>query len=351
MKHVYLLWALIAGVFIAFNAVYWPVVRHQTTLDPANFVARAEMLHARGLKQEAIVWLQQGIATQRPPISEPYRLLQVWLEAQGQEAAAREIAPKRLFYEALEEPDTQVRGRLLQQAVSRTLAHEPAPALSPATGQAVDAMSGFLAGIFGIEETISGWSLGEKTALLRISGGPILPERRIGETGVVSPVDLLAISGGGDGQRRTAQLCAGARHYVGTERGLHVMVIEPDSGDVLHLMTFDLWQREEEAGRLTAFLRDIAPGSIALFAVLDNAAGNWSKAMKGELIAFGLREEAVIGRQPALLGDRYSFAAIGVKGAPPGTAIQAWSPDQFADVLGHPVAVGVVEDQSRKAGS
>ena len=61
--------------------------------------------------------------------------------------------------------------------------------------------------------------------------------------------------------------------------------------------------------------------------------------------------EAMIQRRPRFFGMRYSFAAIGVKGAIPGKAMQAWSPDAYDGKSGHPVACGVITPVAGRAGA
>ncbi len=67
-----------------------------------------------------------------------------------------------------------------------------------------------------------------------------------------------------------------------------------------------------------------------------------TEELEAELRAFGLAREANIDRRSAILGLRYSFAAIGVKGAREGAALQAWSPEAFQGRDGHPVVCGVL---------
>lgn len=344
MKHVALLWTIVLLVFGLFNAVYWPVVMHQASTDPLNFLDRAQVLYAIGETDEATAWLRRGIFEHRPPSAEPYRLLHEWYALHSQPDAARAQEPQVAFYEGLSEAGPALRAKRLQRAVVQTLALEPAPNVAPETALAVDTMSRFFGALFGVETMVEQWSLPEKVALLRLTGGPIVRGRVIGQTNVVSPVDILVQSGGGAGPARTARILAGERHYEGGQRGFHVMLLDAASGGVQFVMAFDTWQSEEEAARMTAFLKNADPGVIGIFAVLDDVSAHLDTALEAQLLNFGLYRGARVERQLVILGERFSFAAIGVKGASAGTALQTWSPDDFLGTPGHPVALGVVRD-------
>jgi hypothetical protein len=131
-------------------------------------------------------------------------------------------------------------------------------------------------------------------------------------------------------------------------RGMHVVLIEPERGQVTGSSVFDVWRSAAEAERLTRYLQDVLPGTIAAFAVYDDASAHVNPALEEALREFGLERRTLVGRTPALYGRRFSFAAIGVKGAAPGSALQAWSPGDYqvpgdsVQHASHPVHCGVL---------
>jgi len=343
-QKVLILWGCVLGMFAVFNLAFWPVARHQAAHNPHNFLGHAQALHAVGETSEAIDRLSQGIATHRPPHPEPIGLLREWHVLQGNRASARALEPAWRFYRAWTAPPQEDRAQLLQEAVIDSLAQEAAPRPRPETAAAAQAMALRFSALLDAEEAVEQWTIQEQLALLRLSGGPVLAGGEIGGTGVVSPVDMLAQSGGGEGEHRMLHLFAGGRSHTSTRRGFHVVVLRQDSGEVRDLMHFDIWASAEEAQRMAEFLEAVPEGSIGLFAVMDDAAANLSPRLEAALLDFGLEREALWNRSLVLLGPRYSFAAIGVKGAPPGTALQVWCPGEFQGHPGHPVALGIVRD-------
>ena len=334
------LWLVIVGAFAAFNAVFWPAHMHQADRDPAQFLAYARKLDGLGETLPALVRLRQGIRQHHPPWPEPYELLQGWLRRAGAEDEALALEPVIAFYRALSTGDAD-RGKELRQAVRGVREQKAVARVDASTCDAVNQLAGDFSRALGLLDTVGPMSCEEQLALLRLSG-PLRTDGRVGETGVRSPVDIVVQSGGGAGPRGVAHLFIRGREYAKRQRGLHAALVDAQSGQVFALGDFDIWDSAAEAARMTQFLREAPAGCIGVFAVRDDASANLTPALEAELLGFGLECQAVINYEPALLGLRYSFAAIGVKGASAGTALQAWSPEAFQGYPGHPVACGVI---------
>ena len=335
------LWLLVLLLFAGFNGVFWPIHFRQIELAPENFLAHAQKLHDRGESSAAIAYVRSGIGAHHPPGPEPYAALRDWLRGQGEEAAAQGHEPAVRFYSAMRSGIAE-RTRLLFDAVEAAMAVRPMPHVAPQTRHYVDRLAGNFGAAYGVLEVQSAMTPQQQLALLWLTGGALLTDGMIGATGIQSPEDILVQSGGGGGARRHAHIFLRGRDYASRKRGFHAALINAETGQVIQSGVFDIWDRVDEAGRMAEFLRAAQAGCIGAFAVFDDASANLTAELEDELLGFGLERQACIERAPALLGLSYSFAAIGVKGAGPGTALQAWSPENFKGQPGHPVVCGVV---------
>ncbi len=139
-------------------------------------------------------------------------------------------------------------------------------------------------------------------------------DRRIGKTGAVAPADL-AVTSGGFLAGRFASLALGGREVYVTQRGYTLMAVDPLRKEPIAVQTFDTFRDAGESARLVEFIRRLPGGTIVAGAVCDEASQH-------------LTEEAVdalhsLGVQADLRGQfRSSHAFIGVKGEPPGTAVE-----------------------------
>ena len=340
-KKVTVLWLMTAVLFGGFNAAYWPVHRHQVDMAPENFLRYAYRLQAEGRTRDAVEILRRGIDTQHPAFPEPYAVLRDWLTGLGSAEAAEEYAASVVFYAALTGGAAERGGMLLHAAAMGAAAYE-APALRAETARGIRWLAGDWAAAYGVLDAVADLPAEEQLALLRLTGHAFSVDGAIGATGVHSPEDILVISGGGTEARRMAHILLRGQDFAKAERGFHVAIVEGKTGQVIQTGHFDVYARESEAERMARFLRRAPDGAIGAFAVYDDASVNLSIELVRELLAFGFEEQARIDRAPAILGLRYSFAGIGVKGATPGTALQVWSPDSFGGYAGHPAACGVL---------
>ena len=340
-KKVTVLWLMTAVLFGGFNAAYWPVHRHQMDTAPENFLRYACRLQAEGRTRDAVEILRRGIDTQRPAFPEPYAVLGDWLSELGSAEAAEEHAASAVFYAALTGGAAE-RGGMLQHAAEMDATAHVSPALSVETTRSIRWLAGDLAAAYGVLDSVVDMPADRQLALLRLTGHALSVEGAIGTTGTFSPEDILVISGGGTEARRMAHILLRGQDFAKAERGFHAVIVEVKTGQVTQTGHFDVCAREPEAERMAGFLRRVPAGAIGAFAVYDDASVNLSAELVKELLAFGFEEQACIDRAPAILGLRYSFAGIGVKGAAQGTALQAWSPDSFGGYAGHPAACGVL---------
>lgn len=341
-KRIALLWAIVLACFAAFTAAYWPLHAYQVRNAPDNFAAYAQNLEENGQTDAAIKVLQIGISEFHPPCRAPYEHLARLLEQAGDMQARHALEPVRMFYAALEETDADHRDIMLRDAARARLQHQPAPPLGDANAQALHRMAVDLTAVYGAARAVLDMGPEEHFALLSIAGGAFRTDGLVGETGVSCPVDILAQSGGGQGVQRTAHIVVNGRDYARRERGIHVVLFDPKAVDVLHWDCFDLYDDLSAAQRLSGLLQRAPQGTIGAFAVFDDGSINMTIELEEALIGFGLERKARVGRDRALVGLRSSLAAVGVKGATPGSALQVWSPERFGTRDGHPVACGVL---------
>lgn len=344
---VLVLCALMLAAFLAFNLVYWPLHARQLRRAPENFLAYARSLHDSGDRTAAIVVLQQGIERFHPPTADPYTDLQAWLRAMDQPEGALALEPARQLYTAFDR-QAENRAAALKAAAEASLALHPMTSLPRSMERPTALLAASVATCAGLTRDGFSFAYPEQLGLLNAAWGAIRSDGIIGTTGVRSPVNVLVQSGGGEGLHRQAHIIVEGRDLGRPRRGFHVAFIEPDTGRIVGASIFDVWRSLEEADRMTQYLEDAMPGTIGAFAVYDDASANLTPALAAALMKFGCQANAFVQRSPALLGRQFSFAALGVKGANPGEALQAWSPYRYQPpgedrvYLGHPVTCGVL---------
>lgn len=155
--------------------------------------------------------------------------------------------------------------------------------------------------------------------------GPGSPRSEIGRTGVRSPVDLVVMSGGqphGD----VGSVRVNAVERARNSRGYNLVALD-QAGRVLGAETFDTFFDPRAAGRLAAWVAALPAGTIVAGAVKDDAAGRLDGAAIGALRTLGI------------LGDlrgrfRASHAFVGLKGAPPGSALEGLGPRHVSLAVG-----------------
>jgi interleukin-like EMT inducer protein len=151
--------------------------------------------------------------------------------------------------------------------------------------------------------------------------------RRIGKTGVASPVDLQVVSAGME-TGNEASIHVNGREWAVNRRGYNVVAIDPVSGDVLSSELYDTLVSPGESGRLAAAISRLTTGTIVAVAVKDEASG----ALTGEAVA---ALQSLGGTEDIRGRYRVSHLLVGVKGAAPGTAIERSGYARLTVLLGY----------------
>ena len=140
-------------------------------------------------------------------------------------------------------------------------------------------------------------------------------EYSVGQTGVLSPVNILVKSAGeevGD----FGHIYVDGQNVSPDERGYNVVVLDPAAGAVEATGHFDTFASEEESARMAEFIAGISDGRIVAVVVEDEASLHLTEEAVLALRTIGARED--------LRGMfRWAHAIIGVKGAEPGQALEA----------------------------
>lgn len=315
-RKVGVLWALLLGFFLAFNAAYFPIRQFQAERAPENFESLAERMAKAGHAELAARQLAAGIGWFHPAYAAPYKQLQ----AAGDATAAAQVA----LYSALES------GPLTMEAMSAL--SSVAPPLSGSPSQLDLAFALWReAGLVSPADAPA--TREQEAAVLRTAHGSLRTDGQIGGAGR-TPVSIMAASG------PRAVLVIDGVDYGGQPRGLYVAVLDGGTGRILQLGQFDLWESWDESLRMAQFLRKAPEGSIGVFAVSQEASVYFDYTHLGpEVERFGLERQAMVNQRLRFFGLKYAFAAIGVKGGSGG--LQAWSPGEFQGHEGHPVCVAV----------
>lgn len=136
----------------------------------------------------------------------------------------------------------------------------------------------------------------------------------VGTTGVLTPLSIVARSAGNEVGDFAHIYVRGDDHALNAV-GYNVVVINPQQGAVEASAAFNTFSSADESARMARFIAGIREGRIVAVAVRDEA----SRYLTEDAVA-ALRS---IGASVDLRNKwRWSHAVIGVKGAPPGTAIE-----------------------------
>ncbi len=142
-----------------------------------------------------------------------------------------------------------------------------------------------------------------------------LSDRSLGQTGVQSPVNLVAHSAGQE-VGNFGHIYVDGEDVSPNERGYNVVVIHPQTGAVEQTAAFDTHLDAAASEELATFLDATPDGRIVAVAASDEAS-----RLLGENAVAALRR---IGAQEDLRDRfRWGHAIIGVQGAAPGTALEA----------------------------
>lgn len=139
---------------------------------------------------------------------------------------------------------------------------------------------------------------------------------RVGETAVISPVDISVLASGIDGY---SSIVVDGVTVTPQQRGLIVATVDPASGDVRQTAAFDTYLSAQQSGRFAAFINAVPNGTIVAVASYDEAARSLTDEAQLALASLGAAQ-TLIGQ----FGQAY--ALVGVKGSDVGTAVEAISP-------------------------
>ncbi len=136
----------------------------------------------------------------------------------------------------------------------------------------------------------------------------------IGDTGVISPVDI-AVTGAGYDAGRFGEIYVAGQNVIESKRGYSLVAVNPQTGAVEHAASFDTFADAGESARLAQFIEQLPRGEIVAGAAIDEVSTNLQPNAIDALRSIGVD------------GDlRYQFRTghsfIGVKGAPPGQAVE-----------------------------
>ncbi len=168
----------------------------------------------------------------------------------------------------------------------------------------------------------------------RRAAGPDAARRRIGRTGVTSPVDLLVESAGQPhGDRASIRIARG--ELAVNQRGYSLVAIDP-AGRVVDRALFDTYADSAASAALAAWVAAQPPGTIVAGAVRNEASERLTGAAVAALATLG-----VAGDLRGHFTESHAF--VGVKGAPPGSALEALGPRPVQVRIGQPERIPGLE--------
>ncbi|MCL7453712.1 MAG: hypothetical protein M8467_11770 [Anaerolineae bacterium] len=147
------------------------------------------------------------------------------------------------------------------------------------------------------------------------AGSAQVSPRAIGSTGVESPVNLVVQSAGLD-VGSFGHIYVDGRDVALGQRGYHVAVLDPQTGSLEQVASFDTHLDAGASQALADMLRDVPTGHLVAVAAADEASRLLGQeavdALRGIGASGDLREKF-----------RWGHAMVGVQGAAPGTAIES----------------------------
>lgn len=137
----------------------------------------------------------------------------------------------------------------------------------------------------------------------------------IGDTGIVSPVDISA-TGAGFEAGRFGEIFVAGRNVIENKRGYQLVAINPQSGAVERVGSFDTFADANESVRLAKFVNDLPNGEIVAGVAIDDVSKNLLPSAVDALHQLGVEADL-----------RFEFRAghafISIKGAPMGSVLES----------------------------
>ncbi|HEX9972466.1 MAG TPA: C25 family cysteine peptidase, partial [bacterium] len=132
-------------------------------------------------------------------------------------------------------------------------------------------------------------------------------------------VFVLEVESAGYEDGNYARILINAQAVLEPHRGHNIVVIDPTNGEVLFVKKFDTLDSQDEANAMANFINSVAEGSYVLCAIMDEGSYNMTETAYQAL-------ESIGSKLCRNVGFRDSWAIIGRKGAPIGSAVERYSP-------------------------
>ncbi len=140
-------------------------------------------------------------------------------------------------------------------------------------------------------------------------GASRLDDYTIGDTGSVSPVDIVA-TGAGFEAGRFGSIWVAGENMIPNRRGYHLVAVHSN-----RVGSFDTFADPAESTRLAQFIDALPPGEIVAGVAIDDVSQNLLLPAITALHSIGVENDL-------RFQFRVGHAFIGVKGAPPGQALE-----------------------------
>ena len=138
--------------------------------------------------------------------------------------------------------------------------------------------------------------------------------RAVGSTGHTSPVDIASV-GASVARGDFADIWVDGTRHCANRRGLNLTAVDPRGGKVLATRGFDVHRDDFASRAMLRFVNSLDEGTFVAVASRDDASRSFNSDTRA-----ALRQ---LGAQVDLAGKfRHTYAAVGVKGAAPGTALE-----------------------------
>jgi hypothetical protein len=148
---------------------------------------------------------------------------------------------------------------------------------------------------------------------------PLLAGQPIGKTGSLAPVNVVVRSAGQEAGDY-AHIYVNGSDVTANRRGYNLAVINPQTGVVEQTAAFDTFADAKESNRMAELINKLPAGRIVALAVRDEASMSLQQDAVDALSSLG----ATVDLRSKF---RWGQAIIGVRGSPPGTALEAASRD------------------------
>ena len=339
-KRVLILWIIILACFGVFTAAFWPLHFYQQTQAPENFMLRAEELYAQGDTEAAADVVLLGIQQFRPPFAEPYQRLGDFYEELGEitwNGGKRIVA----FYDFIHGGERDL-SSYFKDELPRLIKAGLHGSMNEAFVECAKTLAQATQIPWPDTNTAQFWA----KEWLELGGMNANAFGKVGFKGPTIDFEILVQSWGGEGDAALARIYVDGKDYALPGNGLQVVVVHPDTGDVIGQQVFDMATYEQEADRLVQFLDTIEAGTIGIFAMKGALNDVLPEAAEEALESFGIQKYPLIEYEQHILGPGFSFAAAGAKGMEGRSkALQVWSPASFQGYTGHPVALAILQPE------